>query len=309
MTTGFVLVDRTTSIPQCRFPRRSQLSGVVGVHTAEGAMDTVGIDTGAENVANFIVNRSDYGSYHVIVDSDSAVRMAPDDYETWHIAADAHNWHAWGISAACRSVEWDPDSDWTKRTIARMGKEIREFWIRNGFDPQFCARWLTRAQALAKVPGLIHHGVAQPSDRSDAWVLHPRKAELDAMLVAAILSVTPSVTPQPPLEPLEEPEVLPYIIDIETTDELYVADPVRRERRVITPDENEALLAGGMTSRTFPAGGAMHRVMNEQYRDNSDLPIKVDEIASKVNTAATVNVDLDALAERVADKLAARLQS
>lgn len=184
--TGFFLLDHDCRIPQWRTPRRAPLSGVVGVHTAEGVMDDVDIDTGAENVAAFIVNRSDFGSYHEIVDSDSLVRCAPDDYETWHIGADLMNWHSWGISAACRSTEWDPDGWWTQQTITRMGQQICAFWRRNGFDPIVCARELTREQALAKVPGWVLHGVMQ-TDRTDAWEIHPRRATLSAMLNMAIL--------------------------------------------------------------------------------------------------------------------------
>ena len=177
--------------PQQRRPRRAPLSGTVGVHTAESIMDTIGPDTGAENVAAFIASRSDYGSYHVLVDSDSVVVMAGDDAETWHIAESDNfgygmNSHSWGISAACSSHQWDPDDEWTKRTIAAMGAEIRAFWQRNGFDVAECARWLTRDQAKNRTPGLVHHGVVQPSDRSDAWVRHPQKPELDQMLLDAI---------------------------------------------------------------------------------------------------------------------------
>jgi len=162
---------------------------MVAVHTAEGAMDDVGIDTGGENVASFIAGRSDYGSYHVLCDSDSTVRMAPDDHETWHVGADMHNWHAWGISAACRTVDWSPTSAWTRATIRRMGAEIAAFWSRNGFDvDQLAGRWLTREQALRHEPGLIEHGVAQPADRTDAWANLPLRQTYRQMLTDAILA-------------------------------------------------------------------------------------------------------------------------
>jgi hypothetical protein len=183
---GYVLLEQETGIQQCRYPRRERLSGMVGIHTAESVMDDIGIDTGAENVASFIVRRGDYGSYHEIVDADSVVQMAPDNYETWHIAADAHNWHSWGISAACAAHEWDPDKWWTRQTINRMGERICAFWRRNGWDPLVSARWLNIDQAHNRLIGLVHHGVAQPADRSDAWVNHPRRPELDRMLIQAI---------------------------------------------------------------------------------------------------------------------------
>jgi hypothetical protein len=186
---GFYLLDHPNRIAQYRHPRRARLSGMVGVHTSEGVMDTVGPDTGAENVARFIVGRADYGSYHVICDSDSTVNMAPDDYETWHIGADAHNWHSWGISAACRTVDWDPGSAWTQATITRMGVAVAGFWARNGFDvDKLAGRWLTREQARAHQAGLIEHGTAQPADRSDSWATRPDRAVLRQMLTDAILT-------------------------------------------------------------------------------------------------------------------------
>lgn len=187
MGTGWYLLDHPNTIQQYRTPRRSTLSGMVGVHTTEGPLDAIAPDTGAENVANFIVTRSDYGSYHCIVDTDSVVKMAPDEYETWHIAADAHNWHSWGISAACRADEWDPDAEWTKKIISSMGAEIAAFWKRQGFiDLALNPRWISRAAAIRHEPGLILHGDAQPEDRSDAWKYHPERGRLDQMLLDAI---------------------------------------------------------------------------------------------------------------------------
>ena len=197
MPTGFYLLDNPNRTQQYRHPRRARLSGMVAVHTAEGVMDDVGIDTGAENVASFIAGRIDYGSYHSLNDSDSTVRMAPDDHETWHVGADAHNWHAWGISAACRTVDWSPNSAWTRATIRSMGAEIAAFWSRNGFDvDQLAGRWLTREQALRHEAGLIEHGVAQPADRSDAWATLALRDTYRQMLTDAILAAHQGDIPQ-----------------------------------------------------------------------------------------------------------------
>lgn len=184
---GYFLLEHELGIQQYRYPRRAPISGMVGVHSTESIMDDVGPDTGPANVADFIARRTDYGSYHEIVGSQGYVPMAPDDYETWHIAADLHNWHSWGISAACRSTDFDPDHPWTQATITIMGQRIAAFWERNQFDPHQCARWITREEALQHIPGLIHHGDAQPADRTDAWTRHPRRADLDQMLIDAIL--------------------------------------------------------------------------------------------------------------------------
>ena len=211
---GHYLLDHPNpNYPQTR-PRTSwgwlRPTGLVTVHTAEGALDRIAPDTGAENVAGFIASRSDAGGYHVLVDTDSTIDMAPDDLMTWHTAAGNLNGPGWGISAACRSTEWDPDADWTRTIIGRMGAAIRAFWERQGHDPVASARWIPGRDVLAaggRVVGLVHHGDVQPGDRSDAWALHPRRAELDQMLVDAITG-TPAPDPAPP-DPSEEDDDMP----------------------------------------------------------------------------------------------------
>lgn len=199
MSTGFYLLDNPPARSQGATPRWQPLNGMVGVHTTEGALDAVAPDRGAQNVANFIRNRSDPGSYHEIHDSDDHVVMLPDDWMTWHTAAANLNGPAWGVSAACRSTEWSADAWhpnywWTITVIASMGRSIRAFWERNGYDVASSARWMTGDQARnrqTQFGRLYHHGVAQPEDRSDAWVLHPQREQLDAMLVEAILGSAP----------------------------------------------------------------------------------------------------------------------
>jgi hypothetical protein len=191
---GYYLLDHPNPNYVQTRPRTSwgwtKPTGLVTVHTAEGALDRIAPDTGAENVAGFIATRRDAGGYHVLVDTDSTINMAPDDVMTWHTAAGNLNGPGWGISAACRSAEWDPDAEWTRQIIARMGVAIRAFWERQGFDPVASARWLPGHVVLnagGRVVGLTHHGDVQPGDRSDAWATHPRRAELDQMLVDAIV--------------------------------------------------------------------------------------------------------------------------
>lgn len=205
---GYYLLDHPNpNYPQTR-PRSAWgwagPTGLVTVHTAEGALDRIAPDTGAENVAGFIASRSDAGGYHVLVDTDSTIDMAPDHLMTWHTAAGNLNGPGWGISAACRSVEWDPDAEWTRTIIARMGASIRAFWSRTGHDPAATARWIPGRDVLAgggRSAGLVHHGDVQPGDRSDAWATHPRRPELDRMLIDAIVGATiPTAPVVPPKE-------------------------------------------------------------------------------------------------------------
>lgn len=209
---GYYLTDH----PNPRYPQTRPRSawgwdkptGLVTVHTAEGALDRIAPDAGAENVAAFIATRSDAGGYHVLVDTDSTIDMAPDDVMTWHTAAYNLNGPGWGVSAACRSTEWDPDAEWTRQIIARMGQAIAAFWRRQGHDVAASARWLSHDQVRAaggRIVGLIHHGVIQPGDRSDAWALHPQRWRLDAMLLAAIVDKAPNPRPTPtPPSPEED---------------------------------------------------------------------------------------------------------
>lgn len=270
MATGFYLLDHQCNQVQYRTPRRVRtpgkptISGCVVVHVAESLMDTIDMDTGAENVAQFITIRTDYGSYHELVDSDSFVPMAPDDYETWQIAEDRHNWHSWGISAACKTTDWNPEHWWTIRTIDRMGARICAYWIRRGFDPvKLASKWLTKAEFDAQIPGLILHGEGQPSDRTDAWdrlpsgAQHPHKAKLKAMLTAAILRAAGAT---PGDEPMSAEEL-----------KLLRADIAALSTKVDKDHDDTRKWLGGFPMKTAskpdqfivydtPAGPVKHRV-------------------------------------------------
>jgi hypothetical protein len=172
---------------QYRAGRRGKLSGGVLLHTTESPKER-----GAQPIAHWIATqRKDYGSYHVIVDNKQAIIMAPDHYETWHCAAPGFNQSTWGISIACRSSELNPDDQWTRDAITQMGKQIRAFWDRHNFKPE----GFKNPQTLLTSPGLTNHGDAQPWDRSDAFATHPRRKELEKLLVEAINQGEKEMTP------------------------------------------------------------------------------------------------------------------
>lgn len=180
---------------QYREGRRGRLSGGVLIHTTESNRSQ-----GALPIAHWIATqRRDHGSYHCIVDADRAIPMAPDNYETWHCAAPGFNQATWGISIAGRSSDLNPDDDWTRRVFTQMAWQLVSFWGRNGIDP--AAQVFRPAQQLLTAPGLANHGDAQPWDRSDAFARHPRRSDLERLLLSQIAAIVKPPTPKE-LEPV-----------------------------------------------------------------------------------------------------------
>ncbi|MDN4174745.1 N-acetylmuramoyl-L-alanine amidase [Nocardioides sp. SOB77] len=156
-------------------PRRDEPSGVIVVHTAESALDAIGEDTGAEGVARYISERTTYGSYHRLADSDSVVAVARFEMTTYGDGTGSND-HAIHVSFACRAADWPT-----------MSAERREAFIRNGASAAAeAARWLllehgitvparriTRPQSDQRVPGFIPHGDRDPGRRTDPGPAFP----------------------------------------------------------------------------------------------------------------------------------------
>lgn len=150
-------------------PRRAKPSGLIVVHTAESAIDEIGADTGAEGVARYISERTSYGSYHRIADSDSIVDVARFEMTTYGDGTGSND-YAIHISFACRAADWP-----------RMSKARRDAFIRNGARAAAdAAAWvaehhgitvpaerITRAESDRRAPGFISHAERDPSRRTD----------------------------------------------------------------------------------------------------------------------------------------------
>jgi hypothetical protein len=160
MATGFYLLDNAQPITrQYGYPRRGAvLSGTCIIHTAECALDNVGEDTSAEGTAEFIRTRSDYGSYHTLVDSDSIIEMAPYEYETWQ-DSETNPW-AVGLSCACQADGWHlipaDRKDRIYRNLATAAADFVTYMATKGITVPL--RRITGAQARARVPGFCAHG-------------------------------------------------------------------------------------------------------------------------------------------------------
>lgn len=128
-----------------------RLSGTVIMHTAEGY--------GAASVADFISNRSDYGSYHRLVDPNTIVEMAHWEWETWQ-DSETNNW-AVGISAACRAADWLGIEIPTRlkyyRNLAICAADFVRY-MRANYGIEVPRVRITGAQARARVPGFCAHG-------------------------------------------------------------------------------------------------------------------------------------------------------
>lgn len=166
---GVYLRDHPPARSQYRSPRRAKPTGLVVVHTAESVMDTVGPDTGAENVAAFIQRRTNAGSYHDLVDSDSAIQLVEYGDEAYQDGTGS-NPYALSISFALSAADWPRLS--TARRDAFLAQGARAFarqqaWLRAHGYPTTSLRRVTRAQSDAGVAGFISHAERDPSRRTD----------------------------------------------------------------------------------------------------------------------------------------------
>ena len=188
---GYYLLDNPPRSPQFYPSRSNTPTYAIGVHTSEGSTGP----GSARNLARFISQRSDPGSYHAIVDSEETIVMVPPDYTTFSVAASGYNSRTWHICLAGRSAELSPDDPNTQAMIVRAGEAIRTLWTLLGI-PLSNAQWIG-TDALNR-PGLFCHGTVQPWDRSDAWSTHPDQARLNQLLINAI---NPTAPPTPPIPP------------------------------------------------------------------------------------------------------------
>ena len=193
---GYYLLDNPPASRQFYPSRNVPLSGGVVIHTTEGSG---GFDS-AEKTAGFISRRSDPGSYHCIVDSEpnAAVHLLPDDYTAFGVAQSGFNSPCWMIAIAAHSAALNPESEFTRIEIDNMGREIAEFWKRNGIDIAAASNFIGNDVRVR--PGLAHHGDVQPSNRSDAWSRRPDRWIFDSLLLQAIerhAGVAPVAPPTP----------------------------------------------------------------------------------------------------------------
>ena len=161
----YLLFNKPQRLAQVNRQRRhkSTPSGVCVIHTAEGS--------GANNVANYILTRTSYGSYHRIIDASTTVKLAPWSAETFHCRYT--NPHSVGISAATFAANWNSlykqPGDPGHRIIDRMAIEAADFikHMKSTHKITVPVKRITRSDALNKKPGFLAHGDTDPGRRTD----------------------------------------------------------------------------------------------------------------------------------------------
>ncbi|MEM7275247.1 MAG: N-acetylmuramoyl-L-alanine amidase, partial [Actinomycetota bacterium] len=159
--------------------RREPIRSVIVVHTAESGTDRFGSDPRAENVARFIRDRSDAGSYHLIGDADSIVQLVRFENEAFQDGSGSNPW-AIGISLAMNAADW-PRLSSSRRTqftdTAAQMASIAARWLSDRGLPVPEARLLTKAESeRANASGFISHARRDPTRRSDPGASFPWSA-------------------------------------------------------------------------------------------------------------------------------------
>jgi hypothetical protein len=154
---------------QYRVGRRARPTGCTVVHTAEGVLDTVGPDTGAEATADFIRRRDTPGSYHDLVDSDSAIWLVRYGDEAYQDGTGSNPW-ALSISFALKTTDWARLTPERRDAFLRQGAiafRRQQAWLRAHGHPTTPLRRISKAQSDAGQAGFISHGERDPDRRSD----------------------------------------------------------------------------------------------------------------------------------------------
>jgi len=165
---GTYLQDNPPRQTQFR-PRRAKPTGLIVIHTAESATDTVGEDTGADAVAGFIRTRSDYGSYHVLCDSDSRLRLVPFTHAAYGDGTGSNEF-AIHVSAATAAHMWPRMSKARRDGFIRQmaeGAATAARWLQKTHGITVPARRVTKAQSDQGMAGFISHGERDPGRRTD----------------------------------------------------------------------------------------------------------------------------------------------
>jgi hypothetical protein len=178
--------------------RPGRVTGCTVLHTAESIMDSVGPDTGAEAVAQFIRTRSTPGSYHDLCDSDSALQLVDYRHGAYQDGTGSNPW-ALSISWACRTSDWRAMTPQKRAAFLAQGARAfvrQQAWKKMRGYPLTELRRITKAQSDAGWSGFIAHGDRDPGRRTDPGTVAPNLFPWDEWLAACRAAMgTPVITP------------------------------------------------------------------------------------------------------------------
>lgn len=169
------LIEHPPRIRQFR-ARGTTISGVIVMHTAESLPDFHGPDAGAEGVARFIQQRTTYGSYHWLADSDSLIDLVPMRDMQAYGEGTGTNPHAIHVSAATQAHRWgDVPKDWVAGTVENMALAAHKAsdLLEDVHGVRIPAKRISAAQARARKEGFVTHGEMDPGRRSDPGPMFP----------------------------------------------------------------------------------------------------------------------------------------
>jgi hypothetical protein len=164
------LVDHPPKRRQYYGNRRKQVTGSIVLHDAEcAAVFKLNQDNAAESVAKFISIRSDAGSYHSIVDSDSIVRVGSYEWEMFHEGTGGNSWSL-GLSFACNTKVWTTAPAWWLDAIIVNGAQEAynmAMWVKETAGVNVPAIHISAEQYRAGQPGFVSHAQLDTGRRSD----------------------------------------------------------------------------------------------------------------------------------------------
>lgn len=169
-------------------------------------MDPLPSDASAEGVARFIQRRSDVGSYHDIVDSDSGIHLVRYTCEAFHDGTGS-NPHSYGLSFACRAADWSTMSSTRRRAYIENGAKFASIyatWVKSTYNITIPSARITRPQSDRRIAGFISHAQRDPQRRTDPGQDFPWA---EFLIRFRQLMTVPPKPPMPPTLPTVEDQM------------------------------------------------------------------------------------------------------
>ena len=158
MATGFFLLDNKNPNGKKYYPSRTKKVAYIVIHTAENLPDIAPPDLGAEAVARYLAATPRDASAHENVDTDSFVRLLPDDYTAW--AAKGANADGWHLEICTQAAKWAAlPVEYRDRLYRQAAARARRAALELGVP-------LVRT-VVGGAPGFLAHADIDPARRSD----------------------------------------------------------------------------------------------------------------------------------------------